>query len=154
MKSKRFIYILSFLIVLTLVFIWGHSIVPAAVSADESKLVGNWITPMLELFVGKGNVTDHIVRKLAHFCEFFVLGSMIMMLISSFEKITFLRVSYGVLCTLAVGVIDETIQLAAEGRGARVSDILLDFSGAVTGITVVLIICLIVRKVREKKQCR
>ena len=29
---------------------------------------------MLELFTGKGNVTDHLVRKLAHFCEYAALG--------------------------------------------------------------------------------
>ena len=62
------------LLALLLAFIWLHSMMPAEDSAEESQRVGQFLTPFLELFVGEGNVTDHLVRKLAHFCEYGALG--------------------------------------------------------------------------------
>ena len=66
--------ILVVLLALLLAFIWLHSMMPAEDSAEESQRVGQFLTPFLELFVGEGNVTDHLVRKLAHFCEYGALG--------------------------------------------------------------------------------
>ena len=60
-RDLRAARILLVLLVLALVFIWGHSMVPAASSAEESRRVGQWITPFLEWFVGEGNVTTHIL---------------------------------------------------------------------------------------------
>lgn len=71
--NLRITIILSVLLILALAFIWGHSMFSAVDSAEESRRVGQWITPFLEQFVGPGNVTDHLVRKLAHFCEYGVL---------------------------------------------------------------------------------
>lgn len=66
--------ILVVLLALLLAFIWLHSMMPAEDSAEESQRVGQFLTPFLELLVGEGNVTDHLVRKLAHFCEYGALG--------------------------------------------------------------------------------
>ena len=72
MKKKR--VLLLILIVLTLLFIWGNSLLSREQSSDESAWVMHLVTPLLEAFVGKGNVTEHLVRKLAHFTEFAMLG--------------------------------------------------------------------------------
>jgi VanZ family protein len=47
---------------------------------------------------------------------------------------------------LLVPVIDEFIQLFSAGRAGMVQDILLDFSGAVTGLVVVKILHKYVRE--------
>ena len=70
MKKKVLIIIL----ILTLAFIWGQSMIPKGQSANESGFVLNLVRPFLEIFVGKGNVTIRLVRKIAHFVEYSVLG--------------------------------------------------------------------------------
>ena len=66
--------VLLVLITATLVFIWTNSMEAPAESSEKSQWVMKLLTPVLELFVGKGNVTEFLVRKLAHFCEFGLLG--------------------------------------------------------------------------------
>ena len=128
-RTRRFLLLL---LAVWLLFIWVHSMIPARSSAAESRWVGQLITPVLELFTGKGNVTDHLVRKLAHFYEYAAL----------------FHWSYALLCTLAVAVIDESIQLLATGRGAQVQDILLDTAGSLTGLLLIWGISWILRKKR------
>ena len=72
MKKQRIALLIA--ILLTLGFIWGNSLLSREQSSDESAWVLRLVTPVLELFVGKGRVTEHLVRKLAHFTEFALLG--------------------------------------------------------------------------------
>ena len=141
--------ILVVLLALLLAFIWLHSMMPAEDSAEESQRVGQFLTPFLELFVGEGNVTDHLVRKLAHFCEYGALGILAGALLVKKESGIF-RWSYALLCALAVAVIDESIQLLADGRGAQVQDVLLDTAGSLMGLLAVWLIAVLVRWLRHR----
>lgn len=149
--NLRITIILSVLLILVLAFIWGHSMFSAVDSAEESRRVGQWITPFLEQFVGLGNVTDHLVRKLAHFCEYGVLG-MILGALALLWKIpsAFFRGSYAFLLALATAVVDESIQLVADGRGAQVQDILLDAAGSLTGLLAVWLLVALLRLARSR----
>ena len=142
--------ILVVLLALLLAFIWLHSMMPAEDSAEESQRVGQFLTPFLELFVGEGNVTDHLVRKLAHFCEYGALGILAGALLLVKKESGIFRWSYALLCALAVAVIDESIQLLADGRGARVQDVLLDTAGSLTGLLAVWLIAVLVRWLRHR----
>ena len=139
------------LLTLLLAFIWMHSMVPAEDSAEESRRVGQLLTPFLELFVGEGNVTDHLVRKLAHFCEYGALGVVLGALVLV-RKGKLFQWSYALLCALAVAVIDESIQLLADGRGAQVQDVLLDTAGSLTGLLAVWLIAALVRRLRYRNK--
>lgn len=66
--------LIAIIIFITLAFIWGHSMVPRHTSADESGFFLKVLYPLLSLIFGKNGVTDHLVRKLAHFSEYFILG--------------------------------------------------------------------------------
>lgn len=145
--------VLLVLLILALAFIWIHSMIPAEDSASESQRVGQWLTPLLEQFVGPGNVTDHLVRKLAHFSEYSVLGAILgaLVLVGKTPGI-FFRGSYAFLCALAVAVIDESIQLLADGRGAQVEDILLDTAGSLTGLIVIWLIAAIIWTLRRRDE--
>lgn len=141
--------ILVVLLALLLAFIWLHSMMPAEDSAEESQRVGQFLTPFLELLVGEGNVTDHLVRKLAHFCEYGALGVVLGALVLVRRGKLF-QWSYALLCALAVAVIDESIQLLADGRGAQVQDVLLDTAGSLTGLLAVWLIAVLVRWLRHR----
>lgn len=137
------------ILIILLAFIWGHSAMSRESSKAESTAVCNMITPFLELFVGNGNVTDHMVRKLAHFTEFFALGVVMAYLLHLYRKYTFFDRSYAALCGMAVAVIDESIQLIADGRGAQVQDVLLDTSGMLVGLLIIITATDIIRKIRR-----
>lgn len=144
--------ILVVLLALLLAFIWLHSMMPAEDSAEESQRVGQFLTPFLELLVGEGNVTDHLVRKLAHFCEYGALGILAGALLLVKKESGIFRWSYALLCALAVAVIDESIQLLADGRGAQVQDVLLDTAGSLTGLLAVWLIATLVRWFRRRNK--
>ena len=97
-----------------------------------------------ELFVGKGNVTEHFVRKLAHFTEFFVLGLELAVLFCSFS-------SKPILFSLLVALTDETIQLFT-GRGSQVKDVWLDFFGACTGYFMGMVALRLIQKRLDKRK--
>ena len=145
--------ILIVLLILLLVFIWGNSCLPVSVSTQESGRFLKVIRPFLEVFVGKGHVTNHLVRKLAHFTEFTALG-LVMGLLTNQGKPFGLR---SVIFSLAMGLLaaftDETIQMFSD-RGDRISDVWLDFSGVVLGSALSLVLLSIRRRRKKRKTGR
>ena len=137
--------LLIILLVLLLAFIWGHSCMPTNTSETESKGVLELLRPLLEPIVGKGNVTLHLVRKLAHFTEFFCLG-VVLTLLFPFRWGTQLQAGGSALLT---GFIDETIQIFS-GRGPAISDVWLDFSGAAAAILLLALVRLPLRRKNDR----
>lgn len=136
--------LLTVLIVLTLAFIWGNSLLDREQSTEVSMGLLDKIEPYLALF-GIEPEDDHILRKLAHFCEFGLLGlelaSLVWLRLNLSLKSFFLAAA----ASLAVAVTDETLQYFT-GRSCQLSDMLLDFSGAVCGIVGIWIISLLIKK--------
>lgn len=138
MKLKPTI-LLSFIIIATLIFIWGNSFESFTVSQQISKTVTEVVTPGLEVFIGRGHVTNPIVRKLAHVTEFAILGSGMALLSAARKRRGFQPIFNCLSAGLAVAVIDETIQIFSD-RGSSVSDVLIDFAGVCIGIILALLI--------------
>ena len=152
MKTQRKVIILYVILGVLLLFIWGNSMLPVAQSAAESRTIGKIITPFLELFVGQGNVTDHLVRKLAHFCEFGALGLTLGLILLTKRQRNSFHISYMIFCGLAVAVADESIQLISAGRGAQIQDVLLDTAGVFFGLFVVVVLFYLIRKDDKSKK--
>lgn len=108
-------------------------------SQEKSLSIVEVVKPILEPIVGKGNVTDHLVRKLAHFAEFGALGCELMLLSSIRKRRGIQPIVNCLFAGLSTAVVDETIQIFSN-RGSQVQDVLLDFAGAVTGILFILLI--------------
>ena len=133
---RRLDFLVAFivlLIVLTLAFIWGRSMKSIPESQAESMGVLGFIRPILELVMGKGNATDHHVRKLAHFVEFFALGVELVALQTVQKRQKLQNLINCLFAGLSAAVIDESIQILSN-RGPQVQDILLDFTGCCCGI--------------------
>jgi len=148
MNSVRQKRLLIVLIILTLCFIWGNSIMPASISGAISERVKDLINSLLG-GVGRGGALsgDGVLRKVAHASEFGLLGIELTLLYRNAikEKLTSIAL-YG----LAVAVIDETIQLFSEGRAALVKDVWIDFAGFTLGVLLILLVATIRSKaVRE-----
>ena len=124
-------------LILTLALIWGQSVLNRSRSAQESNWVFEKLESVLRFFVGDELATEVKLRKIAHFGEFFLLGSEAMLLAFLLGKsdarslvAVFLLVNF---CAL----LDETIQIFSK-RGSMVSDVWIDTAGAVTGILFML----------------
>ncbi len=87
--------------------------------------------------------TTFIVRKAAHFFEYFVLGALGILLANTFNKYKFFprAVLAAAFCVL-YAVSDEIHQHFVPGRACRFTDILIDSAGILTAIIIIsLIIC-------------
>lgn len=97
-------------------------------------------------------LNDLIVRKLAHFTEFAVLGVLlsitIYLYISKRRRTFFITLPAG----LAVAVCDELIQMTSEGRACQITDVLIDFSGILFGALIIRLILYFIYRHQQKKE--
>ena len=123
-------------------FIWGNSLQPASVSGAHSgaatDLLARWL-PWL---------TDHIVRKSAHFAEYAVLGALLAWVFYPLPGGVRPRLPLILLLGMSVPLADESIQLFVPGRSGRVQDVLLDLSGVLCALALCAAIRALVRKRR------
>ena len=149
-KQKTFTIFLALLLLGTIIFIWCNSL--QSVPESQAKSLGFLarIKPFLGIFVGSGNVTDHLVRKLAHFTEFGALGCELALLLALQKRVSWQLVVNCAFVAMVVALTDETIQIFT-GRGSQVQDVWLDFAGACTGILFVLIIVGLIRTIHHRK---
>ena len=142
--------ILIVLLVLLLAFIWGNSCLPVSLSSQESGRFLRLIRPLLEVFFGQGNVTHHLVRKLAHFTEFTALGLVVGLLTHQGKSAGLRSVVFSLVMGLLAAFADESIQMLSD-RGDQIKDVWLDFSGVVLGSALSLILLSIRRRGKKRK---
>ena len=152
MKTRKtWIVIVSIFITATIVFIWGNSLKSRSESQGLSLSVLKLLRPLLNAIFSPENVTDHLVRKIAHFTEFGALGAELVLLTILLRKLKWQSILNCLFAGLVVAVTDETIQLFS-ARGSQVVDVDLDFSGVVTGVLLMLLIHQIAKAIRRAKQ--
>ena len=86
-----------------------------------------------------------IIRKLAHFSEYALLGILAFINFSKVKKL------FSAVFSCIYASSDEIHQLFVPGRAGQVRDVLIDTSGAVAGILLAILIRKIWLKSREKK---
>ena len=155
---KPIVFIIKLiLVILMLAFIWGNSFLPGELSVQESEkvleLVEPVVEPVTEMLTTAGyDVDEHfVVRKMAHFTEYTVLGALMFLLFVKPDGRSRYLLPAG-LCLAAAGV-DEGIQILALDRGPALRDVLLDFCGSCIGILcAAFVILLIYYKVRNRRE--
>lgn len=85
-----------------------------------------------------------LVRKAAHFTEYFILGVLLSLTVRE-AKWNRVLLAPWVLGTL-VASCDETIQLFSDGRAGQVTDVMLDSSGVLTGCVVLMLVVLYLKR--------
>ena len=148
-KRKVLSAVLICLCIATVAFIWGNSMLGSKASSDVSNSVLGALDPIIRRF-GIVSRDDLWLRKLAHFTEFAALGAELLFLAAVKRKSGFQTASNCAFASLLVALTDESIQLVS-GRNSQVIDVLLDFSGAVTGILIAWLICRIIKRHCRKK---
>ena len=128
-RTENRLRICNAAIVCLLIFIWGNSMMPAEISQAFSDWVKALLSGMLSGGSGSGRGSG-LLRKIAHFTEFTALGMLLCWRAGMQNKKTYVPFLLGV----AAACIDECIQIFAPGRAPRVTDVLLDSCGVLTGV--------------------
>ena len=68
-------------------------------------------------------LTDHIVRKLAHFCEYTLEGFLLMLCMRVYTRSYIWHISVPLLGGVLTALADETIQIYSPGRSSQVTDV-------------------------------
>lgn len=148
--SKRFKIIIFTLTACLIAFAFIHSLMPADISGEESESVMNFFQIIFNSLGFSAELTDHIVRKVAHFTEYTAIGSMLMCCAYSFNRFKpYKYYIYMLFAGLAAAVCDETIQLNVVGRSGQIVDVLIDFSGIITGTLIMLLAFTIYKRIRR-----
>lgn len=126
------------LVLLTTLFIWTNSLLPGSISSSQSGFITNLIYPIFKNIMSIDKLTV-IIRKLAHFTEYAILGITLAYFYlsrSKENKYLLLALLQGVI----TAVIDESIQLLVPNRAGLITDVLIDTTGVVFGILVFYLI--------------
>ena len=153
-NKKRFVIrlIMTLLCVAAVVVIFSRSAADADESTAQSMPLVEGINAFFRSIGLPIAVTDHIVRKCAHFTEYAILGGLlsatVYLYVSTRLKTFLLTLAIG----LGVAVCDELIQLFPAGRSCEVRDMLIDFSGVVFAASVIQLIWFLIIRHRKKKE--
>ena len=129
----------------TVVFIFSNSMQSGTASGLRSAAVTEWLNGGLAR-VGVGwRFSERLVRKLGHFSEYALLGFWLMLSLRVYTRRILSHISWPLFFGLLAGVLDEGIQMFADGRGSDVRDVVIDFSGVVFGLLAALFLLLLVR---------
>ena len=95
--------------------------------------------------------TEKIIRKIAHFSIYALVGFLLMGLVSTFK----LKEKTRILISLILGVLyaasDEIHQLFSPGRSAQITDVYIDTLGVLVGIFLILLFIKIFEKIKLQK---
>ena len=142
--------------VLYVLFIFHNS---ATVAVESSRQSGRVLTLAKECLAGLGMesgwLTEHLIRKTAHFLEYSLYGMLLWKCLQVHGLWGKLRVVIHLWLTMLVPFVDETIQLFTEGRSGQISDVWLDMSGVLFGTCLVVGIAWIFKRLRKNtRKCR
>lgn len=136
-------------IALTVLFIWGQSLLGQELSRLQSESVQGFLGGLLGGWVYDTFLYRNI-RKVAHFAEYALLGTELMgcrlSVRSARRPARWLLGVFGP----AVAVCDELLQFVS-ARAPRVTDVLLDSAGYAFGAAAVFGIAWLLRRCRRQK---
>ena len=124
-------------------FIFSNSMKIASVSSVSSGRVLQLLQAVLRRLGMPGlaqRLTMHLVRKLAHFCEYLLEGFLLMLCMRVYSRHPLRHITVPMLAGVLTALTDETIQLFSEGRSSQVADVWLDSAGVLAGILAALLL--------------
>lgn len=152
--------ILIVLLLCTFYIIFGFSSQNGEESGGISKRITNFILEKSSKYnnleqTKKEEVskrTERIIRKIAHFSIYTLVGFLLMALFSTYENI---KRKYQIYISAIIGILyaisDEIHQSFTPGRGPKITDVFIDSLGVFFGMTLILLIVEIIN--RKNKKC-
>ena len=156
MKNKiKYLFLILYIVMIGIIFY--SSLENSSKSSKESSTVTNEIIEVVEVVTNEKVILDYdtthyYVRKvIGHFgsfvlCSIFGLLCFYFFILNKY-KATLISVTVGII----IAIIAELLQLTSSGRSCEVKDMLIDYSGYLTGTIISFLIILLIRKKQNKK---
>lgn len=142
-------------LILILTLIWTGFIFSMSLkTASESSEISGGLLKTILLFVKdilwfdvEFSTLHSLFRKLAHFTEFFILGTFS----GNFFFIIKKKLYFPLVYCLLTAITDEILQFfTGAGRSAQLSDVVLDFFGSLTAVIIIWLLYRLFSKLRIK----
>ena len=125
-----------------LILIFGSSSVNGPDSYSASGVIASTVKKLMA-FMGDNNYSvstiDTIIRKLAHFAEYLLLTVLLSIGFSNVMRNKWLSLLLSGFIGFTVSLLDEGFIQAASSRNSSTFDVLIDVSGIVAGILVLIL---------------
>ena len=116
------------LVILWMIFIFVMSSFDATSSSNQSNFIVDIITSIIN--IKDIGLLSLIIRKLAHFIEYFILGVLVINFITRYDK----KIIIAILLCIIYATSDEIHQIFVPGRSCQIIDIMIDSLGSIMGI--------------------
>ena len=93
---------------------------------------------------------EPLLRKLAHFSIYMVVGILIMTFVSTYKLLLWKKLLISIMVGLVYAISDEYHQTFIQGRSGELRDVLIDTTGVICGIAIVIIIIAVYKALGEK----
>lgn len=146
---------LLILLICTFIIIFGLSNQDAEKSGNLSKGVTRQIINKISNIQKENEeyiieLTEKIIRKIAHFSIYTLVGLLEMAFVSTYKIKEKNRVIVSLLIGVLYAISDEIHQSFIPGRCAQITDIIIDGLGVLYGILILMLIIKIINKIRFK----
>jgi VanZ family protein len=139
---KGVVYIKKYLLLLVTILWISTIFYMSSKPGDESAGISLKVVKIVQKTFGLSeeatDTVNFVVRKAAHFTEYFVLAMLVTSTYISFYKGK-LNISFILLMCVLVALSDEYLQSFISGRGSMVRDVFIDFGGAITAMLTFLL---------------
>lgn len=116
------------LVILWMIFIFVMSSFDATSSSNQSNFIVDIITSIIN--IKDIGLLSLIIRKLAHFIEYFILGILVTNFITRYDK----KIIIAILLCIIYATSDEIHQIFVPGRSCQVTDVIIDSMGSIMGV--------------------
>ena len=149
--SQKTRVIAALMCILWAALIFCMSAEPATESADRSGSVTEKVVSLLvpdfeekteEEKAEILSTADHIIRKIAHFCIFGMLGVLAVFVSLGYSASRGAHTVRSIVFCAIYAASDEIHQYFVPGRGPKVTDVLIDSVGAFCGIVLIMLVVL------------
>ena len=158
MKINILRIILIMLLLATFYIIFGFSSQNGEQSGSISKKITEAILEKSNKYNNLGeeekeiilHKVEFVIRKMAHFSIYTVVGLLLMALLSTYN----IKNKWGFVVTIIIGVLyamsDEFHQSFSPGRTPKITDVCIDTLGVILGAVLVILIKIIYKKMKTK----
>lgn len=146
MTNRKHLRLCTVLLVCNVLFIWGNSLLPGSVSGA----ISGWVHSLIPGFGGGGASGHGLLRKLGHFTEFCVLGTLFFWQFQMRKVPDWAHYVLPLLGGFLVACCDETIQRFVPDRGPGIKDVGIDTLGTAAGIILITLIQYAYKRIKTK----
>lgn len=158
MREKKKIIlrvVLTSLTVILICWIFSNSMQNAEDSSSKSAAVREFLQNFIDMLFPGGNisVSEHFVRKAAHFSEYALLGAMLLFTYRSYTVKRFWFLIPALIAAL-VPFLDEGLQFFFDGRTPKFTDVCIDLAGTAVGMLFAWAVFYVVNAIARKRKRR